>query len=333
MLIDYHNPKKLVVQHKKLINARYSMSLNELRIFVYMMLNLSKDDKEFRDVRIPCQILHSSKKSIHYHDIKEATLQMTSKSLQIEQLLDNGKKSWKAIPLMSYCAYTEGEGYITACFNNKTAPYLLDLSENFKAVEYHRWNNLSSVNSYRFFWFLIQFEDTGYFEVRVDELKAMLQLENKYKLYSNFKKRVLLPVQEELESNGLPFTFREDKCGARKVVKLKFFFSKQQSESVSTSKKPAKQSTAVKQQAIAFQGQCSPDHRTQLDEATHWMLSLGFSLSEASAYKKKIDAQSLRRSLYGLQTNYLGDGRPLEEVYEISKECLDRLVEREKKAV
>ena len=49
-------------------------------------------------------------------------------------------------------------------------------------------------------------------------------------------------------------------------------------------------------------------------------------------YKKKIDAQSLRRSLYGLQTNYLGDGRPLEEVYEISKECLDRSVARENEA-
>lgn len=332
MLVNYHNPKKLVVQHKKLINARYNMSLNELRIFVYMMLNLSKDDKEFRDIRIPCQILHNSNKYTHYHNIKEATLNLTRKGLEIEQVLPTGKKKWESIPLMSYCSYTEGEGYITASFNNKAAPYLLDLSENFKAVEYHRWNNLNSVNSYRFFWFLIQFEDTGYFEVRVDELKAMLQLQEKYRLYSNFKKRVLLPVQEELESNGLPFTFREDKCGTRKVVKLKFFFSKKLPGSGGTAKKPVQQISTPRQQSIAFQGQSSTDHRAPLDEATHWMLSLGFSLSEASAYKKKIDAQALRRSLYGLQTNYLGDGRPLEEVYEISKECLDKLVERENEA-
>lgn len=333
MLIDYHNPNKLVVQHKKLINARYDMGLNELRIFVYMVLNLSRGDKEFKDVRIPCQILHTSNKNIHYHNIKEATLGLAGKTLQIEQVSENGRRSWKAIPLMSYCAYTEGEGHITACFNNKAAPYLLDLSENFKAVEYRRWNNLGSVYSYRFFWFLIQFEDTGYFEARVDELKAMLQLQEKYKLYSNFKKRILLPVQEELESNGLPFTFREDKCGTRKVVKLKFFFSKKLPGGKSAEKVTAQKArSAVKQQTIEFQGQTNSDHRTTLDEATHWMLSLGFSLSEVNVYKK-IDAQALRRSLYGLQTNYLGDGRPLEEVYEVSKECLDKLIERESEAV
>ncbi|MGB3781100.1 MAG: hypothetical protein WA960_22235 [Tunicatimonas sp.] len=144
---------------------------------------------------------------------------------------------------------------------------------------------------------------------------------------------ILLPVQEELESNELPFTFREDKCGTRKVVKPKFFFSKKLPGNGGTTKKPAQQTSTAKQQIIAFQGQSSTDHRTQSDEATHWMLSLGFSLSEASAYKKRIDAQALRRSLYGLQTNYLGDERPLEEVYEISKECLDKLLKRDKEAI
>ena len=331
MLTDYHNPKKLVVQHKKLINARYSMSLNELRIFVYMMLQITKEDKEFRDVRIPCQILHSNKKSIHYLDIKEATLELTGKTLQIEQLLNNGKRSWNSIPLMSYCAYTEGEGYITACFNNKAAPYLLDLSENFKAVEYQRWNNLNSVNSYRFFWFLIQFEDTGYFEVRVSELKAMLQMEDKHKLYSNFKKRVLLPVQEDLEKNGLPFTFREDKCGTRRVEKLKFFFSKKlpMPKSASANQKSSSRGKTNQQQAINFKVESTGDQRTDLDETARWMLGLGFSLGEVSAYKQKIKARDLWRSVYGLQTNYGGNSRPIQEVYEICKECLDGLVKKE----
>ena len=321
------------MQHKKLINARYSMSLNELRIFVYMMLQLGKEDKEFRDVRIPCQILHSNKRSIHYHDIREATLQLTSKSLQIEQTLRNGKRSWKSIPLVSYCSYTEGEGHIMACFNNMAAPYLLDLSENFKAVEYHRWNNLGSVYSYRFFWFLIQYEDTGYFEVRVDELKAMLQLENKYKLYSNFKKRILLPVQAELEANGLSFSFREDKCGKRKVEKLKFFFSKKLSVPKSTVASPKKKGN---QRAIDFRMGTAParpalGERADLDETTRWMLGLGFSLSEVKQYKQRLTAPVLRRSVYGLQTNYGGDERSLEELYEVCKECLDGVVERQGK--
>ncbi|MDF9801257.1 plasmid replication initiation protein [Catalinimonas alkaloidigena] len=341
MLVEYHNPRKLVVQHKKLINARFDMSLNELRIFVYMLLQIRKDDKEFRDIRIPCQMLQSAKKSIHYTEIKAATHELTRKSLQIEQTIKGGRKKWESIPLMSICSYTEGEGYIVACFNAKAAPYLLNLSENFKAVEYQRWNNLNSVYSYRFFWFLVQFEDSGYFEVRVDELKEMLHLEKKYKLYSNFKNRVLIPVQEDLEKNNYPFTFREDKCGTRKVVKLKFFFGKKIGfNKKEKAKRIPKSQLKNGQQIINLDsGIHSVTHvsrrkekTTNLDQLSKWMLQLGFSIAEVSHYKEKIEHKELRKSVYGLQANYVGSERSLLEVYKISKECLDNLLENEEKS-
>lgn len=324
MLVEYHNPKKLVVQHKKLINARFDMNLNELRIFVYMLLQIRKDDKEFRDIRIPCQMLHGGKKRIHYEEIKAAAHELTGKRLQVEQTTSAGKKKWDSVPLMSFCSYTEGEGYIIACFNSKAAPFLLNLSENFKGVEYERWCNLSSVYSYRFFWLLVQFEDSGYFEVLVDDLKDMLYLEKKYKVYANFKNRVLLPVQEDLGENQLPFTFKEDKCGTRKVKKLKFYFGKKATTVKSNHSRripgpPAK----IQQKEISFD-QSVPASLNGQDEISRWMMTLGFSVAEIDYYKKHVDAKELKKSVYGLQTKWLGSNKSLLEIHKISKECLDK---------
>lgn len=325
MLVEYQNPKKLVVQHKKLINARFDMNINELRIFVYMLLQIKKDDKQFRDIRIPCQLLHGGKKRTHYDEIKAAAHELTGKRLQVEQTTNKGKRKWDSVPLMSQCSYTEGEGYIVASFNPKAAPFLLNLSENFKGVEYERWCNVSSVYSYRLFWLLVQFEDTGYFEVMLDDLKEMLYLDKKYKVYANFKNRVLIPVQEDLKKNNFTFTFKEDKCGTRKVKKLKFYFGmKAKTVKAKDSKRIPSASNSNSQAKINFnQTESSPVQ--QQDEITRWMMKLGFSIAEIEYYKTHVEAKELKKSVYGLQNKWLDSNKSLLEIHKLSKECLDQL--------
>ncbi len=329
MLVEYDNPNKLIVQHKRFINARFDMNMNQLRIFIYMLLQIKKDDTNFRRIRIPCQMLHGSQRKVHYEEIREAADELSKKAIEIVSITSKGRKKWEKINLMSYCSYTEREGHILASFNSEAAPYLLNLSENFKGVEYERWSNIKSYYSYRFFWLLAQFEDTGYFEVTLKDLKEMLYIEDKYSRYYDFKRKIIVPVQKDLEQNSFPFTFKEVKDATRSVVKLKFYFGKL----VPATKEPVVSAPKAVKKADHYQTELSFDKKESAGNSTatgleSWMVQLGFSLIDIERYKSGIDPKVLRRSVYGLYTNWTGSNISLLEIHNISKECLDKLEEK-----
>ncbi len=73
-------------------------------------------------------------------------------------------------------------------------------------------------------------EKNRFIEVKIEELKSWLGVNNQYKQWKDFKKRVLLPAIEEINSNPLASTFTvktEEVTGARrKVIAIKFFLTK-----------------------------------------------------------------------------------------------------------
>lgn len=334
MLVEYDNPNKLVVQHKRFINARFDMNMNQLRIFIYMLLQIKKDDTNFRRIRIPCQMLHGSQSKVHYEEIRQAADELSKKAIEIVSITPKGRKKWEKINLMSYCSYTEREGHILASFNSEAAPYLLNLSENFKGVEYERWSNIKSYYSYRFFWLLAQFEDSGYFEVSLKDLKEMFYIEDKYSRYYDFKRKVIIPVQKDLEQNSFPFTFKEVKDATRNVVKLRFYFGKLATPLREAALKASKTSKtkAQYQTEISFQTKESNGSNATAELET-WMVQLGFSLLDIERYKAGLDPKVLKRSVYGLHTNWIGSNLSLAEIHNISKECLDKLLEQSPKTV
>ena len=214
---------ELIVQHNHMVNARFSMTANEMRLFVFMLSEIKKTDTQFKMIEVPVELFRNSSGNVLYQDIRNAADRITQRRIAIQNI--NGGKNFQFIPLMSICAYQEGEGCIKARFNDEVKPYLLQLGGNFTASQIKQLLMLKSYYAHRMYWLLKQYQDFGSRTIEVKELRAILELANKYKRYLDFRIRVLDKAREELEQTDMQFDYEEVRKG-KSVHSIRFIFSK-----------------------------------------------------------------------------------------------------------
>lgn len=224
-----NNVVKKATQHNHLVNAKFDMSTYEMRLFIALLSRLSKSDSEFSECQIHLtEFLEKTKGGKTYQMIKDACLSLSKKVIQIESLVEtnNGdmRKKFIVLPLMSIAAYQEGEAVITAQFNNKLKPYLLNLAGNFTQAEIKQLFRLKSFYSYRLYWLLKQHQAFGERYMEIDELREMLNLREKYDRFQDFKIKVIHVAMKELKNSDMAFTYEQVKKG-RNVVGIRFFFA------------------------------------------------------------------------------------------------------------
>ena len=173
------NVIKKATQHNHLVNAKFDMSTYEMRLFIALLSRLSKSDSEFSECQIHLtEFLEKTKGGKTYQMIKDACLSLSKKVIQIESLVETNKgdmrKKFIVLPLMAMAAYQEGEAIITAQFNNKLKPYLLNLAGNFTQAEIKQLFRLKSFYSYRLYWLLKQHQAFGERYMEINELREML---------------------------------------------------------------------------------------------------------------------------------------------------------------
>ncbi len=210
---------ELVVQHNHMVNARFNMTANEMRLFVFMLSEIERTDTQFKMIEIPVELFRNSRGNILYQDIKAAADRITQRRFAIQNI--NGGRNFQFIPLMSICAYQEGEGFIKARFNDEVKPYLLQLGGNFTASQIKQLLRLKSYYAHRMYWLLKQYQDFGTRTIELKELREILELTSKYKRYLDFRIRVLDRAQEELAKTDMAFSYEEIRKG-RSVRSIKF---------------------------------------------------------------------------------------------------------------
>ncbi|MEM7659948.1 MAG: replication initiation protein [Bacteroidota bacterium] len=230
MSTDKKTPSNsLIVKDNKLINARYSLSVAEMRLFLMMVAQVRRDDVDFKTYRIKISDfidkLETQSKSV-YDRAREKSKRLMEKVLEIEE--PDGKLQ---IALLSSAKYYSGKGYVELRFDPALKPYLLQLKEKFTSYDIRYVLKLQSSHSIRIYELLKQYERLGERIIGVDELKEMLDLVGKYRSYNYFKKRVIIQAQEELEEKtDISFTFEEIKEG-RRVVEIRFLIHREREDS------------------------------------------------------------------------------------------------------
>lgn len=224
-----NNVVKKATQHNHLVNAKFDMSTYEMRLFIAMLSRLSKSDSEFSECQIHLtEFLEKTKGGKTYQMVKDACLSLSKKVIQIESLVETNsgdmRKKFIVLPLMAMAAYQEGEAVITAQFNNKLKPYLLNLAGNFTQAEIKQLFRLKSFYSYRLYWLLKQHQVFGERYMEIDELRETLNLQEKYDRFQDFKIKVIHVAMKELKNSDMAFTYEQVKKG-RNVVGIRFFFS------------------------------------------------------------------------------------------------------------
>jgi len=217
--------KNLIVKHNDFIEAKYNLTLTELKIIAKLSSMIKKDDDDFKVYKFTAnELMEDLKLNNNYDDLKEAIRKLLTRLIIIRT-----EQTVLATTFLSSAEYFKNTT-IELSFDKKLKPYLLQLKNNFTMYQFENVIALSSVYAIRIYELCKQYERLRERVIQVEILKEILEIEEKYKKYNDFKKKVLDIAKREInEKTDINISFEEIKTG-RKVTSIKFLIEKKEKE-------------------------------------------------------------------------------------------------------
>lgn len=233
------NKNQLVIaQSNKLVEAHYRQeyTVQEQRTVLWVIGEIHKEDfiyhekNKLKEIQIAASdyanLMDIPVKNV-YRDAKKIGESLMEKVLAIKE--PNG---WLLIHWLSSMRYDNG--IITVKIHPDLIPYLIDLKEKFTSFKLENILYLNSSYAIKIYQLLAQYKINGKREITLNDLRSILGIGEikTYQAYGAIKRRILEVAKREInEKTDLSFSYKTDKQGSRKVVKLIFkITSKQQHE-------------------------------------------------------------------------------------------------------
>jgi plasmid replication initiation protein len=197
---------ELVRKGNKLIEAKYDLTVNQQRILLNMLELIQPYDEEFKTYTI--SIADLAKK----HGLE------TNKKIytQFQQALDGlvgyilkiptEDKKNLTVAWLSSALYREGEGLAEVQFSPHLHPYLLQLKYHYTEYPAVAVSGFKSSYSFRFYEWLqsVRYRGGGgqfYRVFTVAELREKMDIgKTEYKLFADFKRRIIEPALKEIDT-------------------------------------------------------------------------------------------------------------------------------------
>lgn len=217
---------KMIYKHNDLVQASYRLSISEQRVIAVLASLVNPNDNEFKPYRFAVKDfikLIDTKSKNMYQVVEKLTDGLRNKGLTIRKN-ENGTTSILKINWLSSIEYFPGEGVVELCFDPKLKPVLLQLKTHFTSYKLKDVMTFRSTYSFRIYELLKQYLKLGERLFLLEDLRNLLGIEpEEYKLYGDFKRKILLTAQKDInEKTDVEFDFEEIKTG-RKVGKIRFF--------------------------------------------------------------------------------------------------------------
>lgn len=216
--------KNIIVKKNEFLKFKYSLTLIEQRILLACISKIDSrlslpSDYEFIITVQEMSDLFDEKKDNIYRDLKTGC-----KKLQKSVITVNDHEGVEDINWVSRAKYWNDQSKVRLVFNNAVLPYLTSISEKFTKYKLSDVQNFQSVYSLRIYELLAQYQISGAVEIEIDELRRILNLEQKYSTFGELKRSVIdVAIREINEYSNLNVKYGERKRG-RKVVSIQFSF-------------------------------------------------------------------------------------------------------------
>jgi len=193
----------VVKQNDIVQKARYKLDLVQQKTIMYLISKIdSMKDVEFQNITVDikdlCEIMGIKYSGRSQKDFKDAIQKLSDKSMWVE--LGDKDDSITLMRWLDEVTIKRGRGTVTVRFDDKMAPYLLQIQERF--VQYQLVNVLPMRSQYslRLYELIKSREALGKWEVTLEELKKQLFVETvpAYERYDLFRQRVLDPAILEI---------------------------------------------------------------------------------------------------------------------------------------
>lgn len=197
-----------VIQPNAITTARYDYTVTEKRIIYHIIKHIQdKMVKGLSETLFGDLVLSIPMKELvmheHYRRVRSSLVSLRKKDFDITTEIDHtgkGEHGFLIIGFINYAKHDLKTGLVKFQVSGELIPYLLELAKGFTSYSLMVALSLKSEYSQRFYEFCSRFKDTGVWNISVEDLKAMLKLEDKYPLYANFKDRVLEIAKKELKA-------------------------------------------------------------------------------------------------------------------------------------
>lgn len=205
-----------------IMNSSYDLTIEEQRIILTLASTVSPNDEDFKTYKFKisdfAKMSGTNNKNI-YSDVQKLTKGLMKKVFEIQEGKTLIQSAW-----LSGAKYEEGSGVVELTFNSLLKPYMLRLNELFTRYRLANVLGMKSKYSPRIYEILKanEFKAQKQIEISVEDLRRLLKAEDIYKRHYDFKAKVLLPAQKDLETvSDIVFDFDEIKEG-REVKSIVF---------------------------------------------------------------------------------------------------------------
>lgn len=223
-----NNNNKILMKHKDLVNAKYESKLIHNKIFVYLLYTFQKHtdkDKLIHEIsreELLSLVLKQNDRTIK--GLKKLLSDLRQKELFLVDERDDGSLDYITAGFIDKFSYNDKADTFTIYADSHVHRLLHKyLNDGYTPINLKIWLELKNSYSQRFYDLLRAWSGTKeVINYKLDYIRKVLFLENKYKVYSDFKKRVLLPAINELNETGyFEIEFKEVRKG-RKIDSIDF---------------------------------------------------------------------------------------------------------------
>lgn len=216
-------------QSNKLIEASYKMSVPAKRVML-MLLGAIHPGQQDISKKVRIQASDYAKKtgidpSQSYKDIKKGCEELMGTIIETR---DPKRKTTELCVVIDWMEYHDHEGWLDATFTRWVSPYIHSLRTEigYTKIQIDEALKFKRFYTIRLFELLMQFKKTQERFIKLESLRDVFQIEKeKYPLFSDFRKWVLVPSIKEInEKTDWEVSWEPKKTG-KKVTSISFSFS------------------------------------------------------------------------------------------------------------
>lgn len=224
---------QVATQRNDLLRGQQSLSLVQKRIFALAIQQIKRDDEKLKPYTIEIQDLVNAGGSRDVFNQIEGELDSLMKKILLkkEKIEESKKPKTTRWAMITKAVHNPGDGTLTIRIHEEIKQMLIKLKEqgNFTPVPVAEMLACRSSYGQRMYELLYsqRWKETGKWEVSVEDLRFSLDVEDKYKNFSGFRRRVLQKAQKDLQKHtNMRFDWEAESRGkGRKITHLIFEFS------------------------------------------------------------------------------------------------------------
>ena len=217
----------LIVKSNQVIEASYTLTTIEQRLILSAIAQVPKGEEISDDVLYPLTTKNLVKlggdgKASH-KEFKDAVNRLYERSIVLRDGDESDSFRWiqEKVFKESTVAFIR--------FSKPILPFLSNLKAEFTKYLESDIVGMSSPYSIRFYELIMQYRSIGHREISLEDLRWMFQLQNKYPVWADLKKRVIEQATKEINEHS-PYNLTiEPKRTGRKITSIVLKFQDKKS--------------------------------------------------------------------------------------------------------